>query len=119
MNNKQHTPTDTRDQAVQIRDAWNHLGRSLTYGDLSVVELETMLAQMDKTETEVNQLEEQLATARNAYVMARKQVWSMVKRARSGVKAKYGDDSFEYERFGGTPMSARRRRRPAAKPEPV
>jgi hypothetical protein len=39
-------------------------------------------------------------------------LWSLVKRARAGAKAKHGDDSDEYERFGGTRLSERRPRRP-------
>ncbi|GAB4579416.1 MAG: hypothetical protein Fur0022_21540 [Anaerolineales bacterium] len=34
-------------------------------------------------------------------------LWNLVKRARSGAKAQHGDDSDEYEPFGGTRLSER------------
>ena len=47
------------------------------------------------------------------YYNTRYALWNEVKRARAGAKAKHGDDSGEYERFGGTRISERQRRTPA------
>ena len=53
-------------------------------------------------------LNDQLTSARNDRDAARLALWNLVKRARSGAKAQYGDDSDEYERFGGTRLSERK-----------
>jgi hypothetical protein len=36
------------------------------------------------------------------------ELWDKVKRARSGVKANYGDDSSQHEMVGGTRLSERK-----------
>ncbi len=60
-----------------------------------------------------NPAEDQLAAARDEPKDTRYALWDKVKRARSGAKAKHGDNSGEYERFGGTRISERQRRTPA------
>lgn len=116
MADKQQSPTDTRDQAAQIKEAWAHLSKTVKYGDMALTDLEVMLARLDTLDTSMTQLEEQLASVRNEYNTTRYALWDAVKRVRAGARATHGDDSFEYERFGGTRLSQRRRPRLAAKP---
>lgn len=46
-------------------------------------------------------------------------MWESVKRMRLAARLKHGNDSQEYERFGGTRPSNYRKRRTAAKPAPT
>lgn len=111
MADKQSSPTNTREQAVNIKQAWTNIGTNGTYGDIELAELEAIIARFDASESTVRQLEDQLVSARNTLASERHTLWELVKRVRMGAKAKYGDDSNEYERFGGTRISERRSRR--------
>jgi len=57
-------------------------------------------------------IEDDLTSARNKVKAERHTLWEILKRVRSAVKGKFGDDSDEYERIGGTRLSERRRRQP-------
>lgn len=111
MADTQHSPTDTREQAVQIKEAWTNMGSTVTYGGMTLTELETTIARLDSLASSIAQLEDRLTSARNEYQSTRYALWNLVKRARAGAKANYGDDSDEYQRFGGTRISDRARRR--------
>ncbi len=67
----------------------------------------------NEEEAKIRQFEDQLMAARDEHKDTRYALWNEVKRARAGAKAKHGDDSGEYERFGGTRISERHRRIPA------
>ncbi len=56
---------------------------------------------LETVEGKIRQLEDQLAAARDEHRDTRYALWDKVKRARAGAKAKHGDNSGEYERFGG------------------
>ncbi len=109
MADKQSSPTTTREQAVQIRNAWTSIGATATYGDMTLTELEAAIAALDAVEATIGQLEDSLISARNDYWHKRHLLWELTKRARAGAQAKHGDDSDQYERFGGTRISDRRR----------
>ena len=106
---------DSREQALRIRQAWSNLDSSRTYGGLTLAELEAAIGELDQAETHVASLEDQLEGARLALRTRRLVVWDMVKRARNGAKAQFGDDSEDYGRFGGIRSSERKR--PRARPK--
>lgn len=103
------SPTDTQEQAEQIQIAWHNFDPAATFGDLTLTQLTAGVTQLLDAEKQINQLEDQLTSARNAAKAKRYELWQLVKRARAGSKAKFGDDSDIYERFGGTRMSERKR----------
>lgn len=113
MADKRYSPLDTREQATQIREAWTNINPANTYGDMKLADFTASITALDTVETKIRQLEDQLAAARNEHKDTRYALWNEVKRARAGAKAKHGDDSGEYERFGGTRISERQRRTPA------
>lgn len=71
--------------------------------------LQTTLNELNAIETELKRLEDLMTNARNQRKAKRREVWELVMQARTAVKANYGPDSSEYERFGGTRMSERKR----------
>jgi hypothetical protein len=81
-----------------------------TYGDLNLADVEAALAAVDAVDATIGTPEDQLTAARNERKAKRYALWDLVKRARAGAKAKHGDNSSEYERFGGTRISERRSR---------
>ncbi len=100
------SPSNTKAQALQVREAWANIGPDMTYGDLTLAEFQAGIADV----------QDQLTNARNTFHARRNALWTMVKRARAGAKARHGDDSDEYERFGGTRMSERKPRRRGTPP---
>ncbi len=112
MADKRISPTDTYEQAIQIREAWTNIDPANTYGDMKLADLAASITALDTVEVKIRQLEDQLAAARDEHKDTRYGLWDKVKRARSGAKAKHGDNSGEYERFGGTRISERQRRTP-------
>lgn len=113
MADKRTSPTNTYEQAIQIREAWTNINPANTYGDMKLADFTASITALDAVEAKIRQLEDQLMAARNEHKDTRYALWNEVKRARSGAKAKHGDDSGEYERFGGTRISERQRRAPA------
>jgi hypothetical protein len=116
MADKQNSPVDTRAQALRIKEAWSNIGTANTYGDMKLADLEAAIAALDEVDATLRQLEDRLTQARNEYKAKRYALWDLVKRARAGAKAKHGDDSDEYERFGGTRMGERQRRAAQSQP---
>lgn len=109
-------PTHTRDQALQIREAWHNISPSSSYADMALTDFEVLIAEADSAARELARLEDQIVAARDEYHEKRRRMWEAVKRARLAARIKHGDDSAEYERFGGTRTSEIKRRRPSAKP---
>ncbi len=107
MADTRFSPPDTKEQATKIKEAWTNIGATSTYGDMTLAEFTAALTAFEAAETRIKSLEDQLTSARNEIVEVRYGLWDKVKRARSGAKSKHGDDSDEYERFGGTRMSER------------
>ena len=111
MADTKFSPPDTKEQAATIKEAWTNIGATSTYGDMTLAEFTTAFAALEAAEARIKGLEDQLISARNEIIDARYGLWDKVKRARSGAKSKHGDDSDEYERFGGTRMSERSKSR--------
>ena len=112
-----NSPTNTLQQAQKIAEAWRNMDidGTATYGDMTLENFEAAITALDDTRTKRLALEDQLANVRNQYKQQRRSLWEYVKRARAGAKARHGDDSYEYERFGGTRISERRRRAKATR----
>lgn len=111
MADKTSSPTDTREQAMQMRAVWSNIGSDVQYGDLSLPELEERIAALDAAARNLGILEDQMVIARNEFWEKRRALWEQIKRVKLGVRIKHGEESEQYERFGGTRPS--RRRRPA------
>lgn len=116
MSDMRSVPSDTRDQALQIREAWHNISPSSSYADMALTEFEAAIAEADSAAQALARLEDQIVAAREAYHEKRRKMWDAVKRTRMAAKVKHGDDSREYERFGGTRLSEYKRRRTTAKP---
>jgi hypothetical protein len=116
---RRKTPANTKEQALQIREAWTNIGASEIYGDLTLVEFQAAITAQEAVETVIMRLQDQLTNARNEYHDRRYALWNMVKRVRAGAKARHGDDSDEYERFGGTRLSERQASSPSLPEDPT
>lgn len=101
------SPSDTKYQATHIRDAWQNMGNTEVFGGITYAEFTAALTAFEARELEIGKLEDQLTSARNSLHASRLALWNLVKRARAAAKAQYGDDSDQYERFGGTRLSER------------
>ncbi len=112
-------PANTREQALQIREAWTNTDASAAYGGLTLADLQAAVAALEAVEITIANLEDQLTGARNERHARRYVLWDLIKRARAGVKAQHGDDSDEYERFGGTRLSERKPRSPSLPEDPI
>jgi hypothetical protein len=109
MTNKAY-PTDVLKQARKTIDAWKKINPDLALGDLNPGEIEANLAKADANQSQVNTAKSQLTDLNNQHDDICMAVWNQVKRARSGMKAIYGDDSSQYEMIGGTRLSERKPR---------
>ena len=107
MADRQRSPADTREQAVAVREAWTVQGAAQNYGSYVLADLQAALTALDATDATIANIEAQLTEARNDRLTKRHELWELLKRVRTGVKAEFGDDSNEYEMFGGTRMSER------------
>jgi hypothetical protein len=65
----------------------------------------------------INQ-QRKLTDLRNQRDASNREIWTMVKRVRSGIKPFFGDDSSQYEMVGGTRVSDRKTPRRTADPTP-
>ncbi len=110
MTDRKSSPSDTKAQALKIKEAWTNMGPTSTYGDITLTDYTAAITALETTEAHIKNLEDQLAGARNACQDQRYNLWLLVKRVRDGAKSKYGDDSDAYKRFGGTRMSDRKLR---------
>ncbi len=111
MSSKQRSPQNVKEQAVQIREAWSNIGADETYVGLTLDELVVNITSLGEIESTLQNLLDQLTQVRNQRKKQRYALWTLVKRIRAGARGKHGDDSNEYERFGGTRLSKRKRRR--------
>lgn len=101
-------PTDTLKQALQIVNLWDHIGTVPIMGPQGYENLRADLSTVDELREKIKRLEAELVSVRNERDAVCIQVWDQVKRARSCVKAVYGDDSTEYQLAGGTRLRDRK-----------
>ena len=104
-------PTDTLEQARDILTAWNIIDPMLKIGTLTSEAIESDLATVISLQDKILWLQNELSSLRHERDRACINTWDKVKRARSGIKGLYGDDSTEYEMAGGTRLSERKKPR--------
>lgn len=110
-------PTDTLAQARTILSAWELIDPSLKIGRLTREDITVDVDTIKEFQEKIIHLQKELLDLRNQRDAASIGLWDKVKRARSGIKGIYGDDSTAYEMAGGTRRSARKK--PRRKPLPV
>lgn len=103
-------PTDVLEQAQSMLSAWNHVGATTTLGTLLPAAISADLTAAAATEAQIASLESQLMDARNKRDTLYDGLWQKMIRVRLGAKATFGDDSSQYELFGGTRRSDRKPR---------
>ncbi len=89
-------------QAQSLLAAWDQIDPSLAIGPVTSAALLTELDSARALKEEINRLQIKLLDLRNQRDELCIGIWDKVKRARSGIKGFYGDDSTEYEIAGGT-----------------
>lgn len=104
-------PTDTLKQAQSILIAWTLIDPALAIGPVSAESLSADLTRVRALQAKIISLQNQLISLRNERDTACLEIYDKVKRARSGIKGFYGDDSKEYELSGGTRRSERKKPR--------
>ena len=111
MTTRRTSPTDTRLQAQRILESWRNIDPLILFGDMTLDNFEATFNALENAERQLVDLEDLITNIRNDRLERRYNLWQKVKRARASAKAKFGDDSDIYERFGGTRLSERRARR--------
>lgn len=101
-------PTNTLKQARSILAAWNEIDPDLKIGPLSPEDLSSELADIQAMQNKIIHVKIELLALRNERDAACIELWDKVKRARSGFKVIFGDDSSAYEMAGGTRSSDRK-----------
>ena len=104
-------PTDTAKQAQSILSAWDLIDPTLKIGSLTKAILLANVSTVAELQRKVVELQKALDTVRTDRDLATIELWNNIKRARSGVKGIYGDDSSQYELIGGTRRSERKKPR--------
>jgi hypothetical protein len=103
-------PTDVLEQAQSILSAWNFVGATTTLGTLLPAAISADITAAAAIETQIASLESQLTDARNKRDTLYDGLWQKLVRVRLGAKVQFGDDSSQYELFGGTRRSDRKSR---------
>lgn len=101
-------PSNTMSQARSMLDAWMQVNENMVFQDLNITHLRTKVDGYLPLEQQIINAENMLTDLRNQRDELLQDIWEDVKRARSGVKSFYGDDSPQYELFGGTRKSDRK-----------
>jgi hypothetical protein len=109
-------PTDTLEQAQSILSAWKLIDPALKIGPLTLEAIAGEMATVKGLQERIVHLQNELLDIRNERDAAIIGLWNKVKRARSGIKGIYGDDSTEYDLAGGTRRSERKKSRRRALP---
>jgi hypothetical protein len=103
-------PTDVLAQAQSMLGAWNTVGATTTLGTLLPAAISADLTAAATTEAQIASLESQLTDARNKRDTLYDGLWQKMVRVRMAAKVTFGDDSSQYELFGGTRRSDRKPR---------
>jgi hypothetical protein len=103
-------PTNVLEQAQTILSAWNIVGATTSLGTLLPAAISADITAAGPIEAQIASLESQLTDARNKRDALYDGLWQKLVRARVGAKATFGDDSSQYELFGGTRRSDRKPR---------
>ena len=103
-------PTDVLDQAQSMVGAWNVVGATTSLATLLPAAISGDLATAAPLEAQIASLESQLMDARNKRDTLYDGLWQKLVRVRLAAKVTFGDDSSQYELFGGTRRSDRKPR---------
>jgi hypothetical protein len=103
-------PTDVLDQAQRMLGAWNIAGATTTLAALLPAAISADLTAAAPLEAQIASLESQLTDARNKRDALYDGLWQKMIRVRLAAKVTFGDDSSQYELFGGTRRSDRKPR---------
>jgi len=103
-------PTDVLEQAQSILSAWNFVGATTTLGTLLPAAVSGDVTAAAPIEAQIASLESQLTDARNKRDALYDGLWQKLIRVRLAAKVTFGDDSSQYELFGGTRRSDRKAR---------
>ena len=96
-------------QAAKIISTWKE-NLDFALGALKVTDLEAKAADITELDTEIDSLRVKLTGLIERRDKANNELNAFNVRARSGFKAVYGADSFQYKQAGGTPTSERKAR---------
>ena len=110
-------PTDTLEQARKILTAWDLIEPALKIGTLASESIAADLALVKEMQEKIIHLQKELLVIRGQRDATNIGLWNKVKRARSGIKGIYGDDSTQYELAGGTRKSERKKPRRKSLPD--
>ena len=103
-------PTDVLEQAQSMLGAWNIVGATTALGTLLPAAISADLTAAAPIEAQISSLESQLMDARNKRDTLYDGLWQKLVRVRLAAKVTFGDDSSQYELFGGTRRSDRKPR---------
>lgn len=110
MSNRNY-PTDVADQGRAVVEAWREINPALSLGGMALADMEASLDRLGGIYAQLDGLDAQVTELRNQRDAAAEDLWDRVKRARTGVKSVFGDNSSEYEVVGGTRMGDRKPRK--------
>ena len=94
-------PSDIIKQAREVATAWKEINPTMFFGPVSATALIENIHASSTLQAQVSVLEIQLTELRAQRDASNKRLWEKLKRVRAGIKASYGSDSQEYQRFGG------------------
>ena len=101
-------PTDVLEQAQDVLRAWRETDPSVTLGSLTLDDLQKLYTNSVAGRDKVGALRKSVKDAMLSRDKMDEKLWIGIKAGRRGAESKWGDDSAEYELFGGTPLSKRR-----------
>ena len=116
---RKHSPSNTMQQAVKTRQAWRQVGTEVELGGFAFDDFDKAELEVDETDATIARLETELAHARNQRVDRRFDLWQIVKQVRLAARVFYGEQSSEYEMFGGTRLSEQKSKGTSRSPEPA
>jgi len=105
---------DIQADAEKLLRVWA-ANSSLSLGDVTEPQFQTMLATFKTTRAHTEDLRTQLTASVNDTNSQASAIQDLVVRGRSGARAQFGADSTQYEQLGGTRASDRKPRKPKPK----
>ena len=101
-------PTDILNLMNAAIASWQAIDPTLTFGELSLGDLQAALERGQALRSQINSLEAQLTDLRDQRDKVYHTGWKYINRLRDGICGHYGDDSSEYEMVGRTRLSERK-----------
>jgi|WetSurMetagenome_2_1015567.scaffolds.fasta_scaffold977886_1 hypothetical protein len=107
MSKRKH-PVNVLEQAQEVLNGWPQISTTMTFGTLNLAALTADITAANTLKNDISKLEKQLDDKRNQRHTIHTAMWDKTKRAKTGVKANYGDDSPQFDLVGGTRISDRK-----------